>query len=206
MEQTCQPQPSRAEGQRSTLSACRHSFPLSRSDALPCSAPVSPDLWALGGSAEDSGMTSLTFGTAQQSGNSRSKHTHTSHPRAYRQHAADSICTHHLRIISGGTGNPACWFPVSVWDRPAKAEATRCTTAHRALKRGKNICFLSNYRAVNLLESFLFDLGSRHRRAFAADGKMLLRVLTLCFCAASRSCALQLVGLNAFTSSLYLLM
>lgn len=55
---------------------------------------------------------------------------------------------------------------------------------HRARKRGKKICFRSNYRAVNLLESFLFDLGSRHRLAFAADGKMLLRVLF--FCAAAR--------------------
>lgn len=77
-----------------------------------------------------------------------------------------------------------------MWDRPAKVEATRCTTAHRALKRGKKICFLSNYRAVNLLESFLFDLCSRHRLTFAADGKMLLCVLTLFgalhLCAAAR--------------------
>lgn len=59
--------------------ACRHSLPLYRSDTLPCYAPVSLDLWALGESTEDSELTSLTSDTTEQSGNTRSTYIHTHH-------------------------------------------------------------------------------------------------------------------------------
>lgn len=79
IEQISQSHPAHVKGQSSMLRACRHSFPLYISDTLPCYAPDSLDLWALGESTEDSELTSLTFGSAEQSGNTRSKYIYTHH-------------------------------------------------------------------------------------------------------------------------------